>query len=210
VKLFLQNRKIYKPFFPYITSLKLQNNKMTYNNISRLQELYLQNSRYSSSKLENLFYDSLLQWPRNAYFERLKPDAALLKEALTSYATPATSTVAEQVFGNQARQEKIGLKHLANILYERAVLHRKHLKDIDRRLMESQEKLSIIKMHFPVDGGRSQQNLERLIIELEKQKRDEDINFWKDTLDIRQKLIEQAAEYSATKRRKDMLYSVEG
>ena len=183
---------------------------MTYNNTTRLQELYFQNSRYSGSKLENLFYDSLLQWPRNGYFERLKPDAALLKEALTSYATPATSTVAEQVFGNQARQEKIGLKHLANILYERAVLHRNHLKDIDRRLMESQEKLSIIKMHFPVDGGRSQQNLERLVIELEKQRHDEEINFWKDSTEIRQKLFEDALAYSATKRRKDMLYGVEG
>jgi len=183
---------------------------MTYNNIARLQELYFQNSRYSGSKLENLFYDSLLQWPRNGYFERLKPDAALLKEALTSYTTPAPSTVAEQVFGNQARQEKIGLKHLANILYERAVLHRNHLKDIDRRLMESQEKLSIIKMHFPVDGGRSQQSLERLVIELEKQRHDEEINFWKDTTEIRQKLFDSAVAYSATKRRKDMLYGVEG
>jgi len=182
---------------------------MAYNNIAQLRELYFQYSRYSGSKLENASYDSLLQWPRNGYFERLKPDAALLKEALTSYPGPQTSTVAESIFGSQAREQRLGLKHLTNILYERALLHRNHLKDIDHRLMQSQEKLSILKMHFPIDGGRSQQNLEKLIIELEKQRHDEEINFWKDSTEVRQKLFEGASEYGATKRRKDMLYGVE-
>jgi len=194
---------------PYITTLKLQNNKMTYNNIAQLQELYFHHSRYSGSKLKDLSYDSLLQWPRNGYFDRLKPDAALLREALTSYAKPEASTVAEEIFGNQARHEKIGLKHLANILHERAALHYNHLKDIDRRLMQCQERLSIIKMHFPIDGGRSQQNLERLIIDLEKQRHDEEINFWKDSTEIRQKLFDGAIAYSATKRRKEQLSGLE-
>jgi len=76
-------------------------------------------------------------------------------------------------------------------------------------LMHSHEKLSILKMHFPIDAGRTQQNLERLIIQLEEEHREEEINFWKDTAEIREKLFEDAAEYSATKRRKDMLYGVE-
>jgi len=75
--------------------------------------------------------------------------------------------------------------------------------------MDCQEKLSIIKMHFSVDGGRSQQNLEKLIIDLEKQRHEEELNFWKDTTEVREKLFEQANVYSATIRRKDMLYGVE-
>jgi len=183
---------------------------MAYNKIAQPIELYFQHSRYSDSKLENSSYESLLQWPSKGYFDRLKADAALLKEALTSYPSLKTSTVAEQVFGNQARQERIELKHLVNILYERALLHKNHLKDIDRRLMDCQEKLSILKMHFALDGGRSQQNLERLVIEPEKQRHDEEINFWKDSTEVRQKLFEGASEYGATRRRKDMLRGVEG
>jgi len=183
---------------------------MAYNNIAQLRELYIHDSRYSDSKLEHSLYNSLLQWPSNGYFERLKPDTALLSETLTSYAGPVTSTVAEQIFGSQARQQEISLKHHANILYERSILHRNHLKDIDRRLMDCLEKLSIIKMHFPVDGGKSQQNLERLILDLEKQRHDEEINFWKDTAEIRDKLFESAIAYGAIKRRKDMLYGLEG
>ena len=182
---------------------------MAYNTTSELRELYFQNSGYSLAKPADSSYDSLLQWPSNGYFERLKPDAALLKEALTSYPSPETSTVAEQVFGNQARQERIGLKHLVNILYERAFLDARHLKEINRRLMDCHEKLSIIKMHFPLDGGRSQQNLERLIVDLEKQRRDEELNFWKDTTEIREKLFENAATYSATQHRKQILCGVE-
>jgi hypothetical protein len=181
---------------------------MAYNTTAQVKELYFPNSRYFERQ-ESPYHPPLLQWPATGYFDRLRPDFALLKEALLPYATTITSTVAEQVFGNQARQQRIGLKHLANILYERAFLHRSHLKDIDRRLMDFQERLSIVKMHFPVDGGRSQQNLEKLIIDLEKQRHDEEINFWKDTTEVREKLFEQTNTYSATKRRKNMLYVVE-
>jgi plasmid replication initiation protein len=155
-------------------------------------------------------YDSLLQWPRNGYFDTLKPDAVLLQEALASYSGPQAATVAEQVFGNQARQQRISLKHLANILYERALLHKGHVKDIDRRLMDFQERLSIVKMHFPVDGGKTQQNLEKIIIDLEKQRHDEELGFWKDSTEVRQQLFENAATYSATQHRRQILCGVEG
>ena len=184
---------------------------MMYNRTAELRELYFQHSQYSANPIvpAERPYDSLLQWPSNGYFERFKPDTTLLKEALTSYSSPQTSTVAEQVFGTQARQQKIGLKHLANILYERAQLYTNHLKEIDRRLMDCHRKLSILKMHFPVDAGRTQQNLERLVIQLEQEHRTEELDFWKDSIEIRQKLFEDAGAYSATRHRRDMLYGVE-
>jgi hypothetical protein len=183
---------------------------MTYNNTYEQQRLYFSPSRYSGPEINDRQYVLLPESPSNKCFEGLRRDVSLLENALSLYNKPQASTITEQIFGDQLRRQKISLKHLANVLHERSVLHYRHLKDIDRRLMDCQEKLSILKMHFPIDGGRSQQNLERLVIELEKQKRDEDINFWKDTLDIRQKLLEQAAEYSATRCRKDMLRGVEG
>jgi len=182
---------------------------MAYNTTPQVRESYFYRSPYSDGKLERQPYDSLLQWPRNGYFDRLRPDAILLQEALRAYSGPQASTVAEQVFGNQARQQRISLKHLANILYERALLHKDHLKDIDHRMMEFQEKLSIIKMHFPLDGGRTQQTLEKIIIDLETQRHDEELGFWKDSMEVRQQLFENAATYSATRHRKDLLCGVE-
>jgi len=166
-------------------------------------------SPYSGSALSRP-YDSLLQWPRNGYFPQCRSDGALLQEALVCYPDRAASTVADQVFGHQSRQQGISLRHLANMLYERMLIHQGRLKDIDRRLLQFHERLSIVKMHFPVDGGRSQQNLEKMIVELEKQRHDEELAFWKDSAEVRDKLFENAATYSATRHRKELLCGVEG
>jgi hypothetical protein len=183
---------------------------MVYNRNAELKELYPQHSWYTEEKTEVSSGDSLLQWPSNNYFNPFRWDAALLKQALIPYAITNASTVASQIFGAQAREQKIGLQHKSNILYERAFLSAKHLKEIDRRLMNCHEKLSILKMHFPIDAGRTQQNLEKMVLELEKERRTEEINFWKDTSEVREKLFEDAGAYSATKRREKMLAGVEG
>ena len=78
---------------------------MAYNNIAQPRELYFQHGRYPGSKLEDASYDLLLQWPSKGCFDRFKPDAALLRESLDSYPSQQGSTLAEQIFGNQARQQ---------------------------------------------------------------------------------------------------------
>jgi hypothetical protein len=154
-------------------------------------------------------YTCLLAWPGNGY-RPFQPDALLLNSALTSYSDASAATVAEQVFGQQARQQGISLRHQANILYERTRIHKDRLREIDRRLMEFQSRLSVVKMHFPLDGGRTQQTLEKLIVDLEKQRHDEELKFWKDSSDVRQRLFDGATTYSATRHRQDLLCGVEG
>jgi hypothetical protein len=183
---------------------------MNYNQNVELKELYSQQSGYSGPTLVDAPYGSLFQWKSNGYFDKFGSDAALLQQALTPYAHPSASTVASQVFGVQARGQRIGLQHKSNVLYERARLHAEHLKEIDRHLMDCYERLSILKMHFPLDGGRTQQNLEKTVLQLEQERRTEEINFWKDSAEIRGKLFEDAGIYSATKRRENMLIGVEG
>jgi hypothetical protein len=193
------------------TLLLLENYTMTYDQITPLGELYRSHSCYGEQPgPESVHqYGSVLLCLSESYFEKFQRDAALLKEAMSPSAVPRDVTLAEQVFGSQARQQKISLGHLANVLYERALLHQRHLRDIDWRLVDCQDRLSVLKMHFPMDGGRPQQHLEKLILELEKQRHDEEIGFWKDSAEIRQQLFENAATYGAAKRRQDMLYGVE-
>jgi len=182
---------------------------MAYDTIAQTRESGSYHSLYSDAEPHQP-YGSLIQWPRTGYLDRFRLDAMLLQQALTSYSGQFASTVAEQVFGNQARQQGISLRHSANILYERMLIHRTRLKEIDRRLMEFQSKLSIVKMHFPLDGGRNQQSLEKLIVDLEKQRHDEELKFWKDSTDVRQKLFDGATAYGATRHRHDLLCGVEG
>jgi hypothetical protein len=184
---------------------------MSYNVITPPGEPFFSCSRYGVQERTAPVCpcDPSIQWVRSLDAEKPTLDDALLKEALSAYAGPREATLAEQVFGSQARQQRIGLKHLANVLYERTLLHNKRLGDIDHQLTDFLDRLSVLKMHFPLGEGRSQQQLEKLVIELERQRYEEQVSFWKDGAEIRQQLFESAAAYSSAQRRKDMLYGVE-
>ncbi len=196
---------------PPILSLLLYNYTMNYKIITALGEPHFNDSRYGADERTAPIYpcSPSSQWARSTDSEKSTLDDALLKEALSTYTGPQEATLAERVFGSQARQQRIGLRHLADVLYERALLHNKRLRDIDHRLTDFLDRLSVLKMHFPLGEGRSQQQLEKLIIELERQRDDEEVSFWKDSAEIRQQLLEGAAAYGAATRRKGMLYGVE-
>jgi len=184
---------------------------MSYNIITPLEETYSSHSRYCvrEATASDYLYGPFGPWLRNSDAEKFAYDNALLKEILSGYTSPREATLAERVFGSQARQQRIGLRHLANILYERTLLHDKRLRDIEHRLTELLDRLSVLKMHFQIDGGRSRQQLEKLVIELERQRHEEQTSFWKDSTEIRRQLFEGASEYGSANRRKDMLCGVE-
>ncbi|MFC1781388.1 hypothetical protein ACFLZ8_03935 [Planctomycetota bacterium] len=180
---------------------------MAYSTTSELQELYFQHS-FDHIKPNYEFRDSLLQWPFNNYFNRFKPDAFLLDRSLSIIEKPSHS-IAEQVFGNQKEQQYIGLKHTANLLYERAILHQQHTRDIDHRHMQIQEKLFGVQINNFPDKARRQSNLESQLLQLEQQRRDEELAFWKDSTEIRDKLFENAVIYKTIKNRYSVFSDVE-
>ena len=118
--------------------------------------------------------------------------------------------MAEQVFGHQALKEKLGLKHLTEVLRERYQLHTRHISEIKHRNMQCQEQLCIARWNSKLDGGRRALFQERLLLDLEEKQRKEELDFWKDTSEIRQEILERASEYSATRRRASWLHGLEG
>jgi len=177
----------------------------------KVQEAYFARSQYEPS-LPYEQPDSLFQWPGNRYFDNLKKDVPLLHESLSPQpeAQEYPSTLADQVFGHQKREQRISVKHLINLLYERSRFHYRHLKDIDSRLMDCHSRLSVARMLSPMRADMGQVNLERLIVALEKERRKEELSFWKDSRELRQELFEHTREYGATARRARMLSGLEG
>jgi len=164
--------------------------------------MYLSNSQYSIEPSSDIkAYDSLLQWPSNGYFDRFKPDAALLEKAMSLVEKTARYSIADQVFGNQKQLEYLGLRHLANLFYERCQLHKQHIKDIDHRHIEIQEKKFGVEINNFPDRGKRLSNLESQLLQLEQQRREEELAFWKDTAELREKLFEKAAAYRAINQR---------
>jgi len=180
---------------------------MTYNTTAELSESYFQQSR-DSTKTPEYIHDSILQWPSNSYFNKFIPDKVLLEKSLSTIERSSYS-IADQVFGTQKEQQYIGLKHLSHIFYERAKLHQHHTRDIDHRNLQIQEKLFNVQINNFPDKARRQSNLESQLLQLEQQRRDEELVFWKDTVELREKLFESAAVYKQAKHRYSVFSDVE-
>lgn len=178
------------------------------NKTYELRNLYFQQSQYSAEQAKP-DYPLFLQWPDKGYFEKFKPDADLLQKALSPLEISVSNSIADQVFGNLKQIEYLDLKHSANLFYERCRLHKQHIKEIDRRHIEIQErKFGVDINNFP-DKARRLSNLEGQLLQLESQRRDEELAFWKDTAELREKLFESAATYKAANHRYSVFSDVE-
>ena len=116
-----------------------------------------------------------------------------------------TFDIPSAVFANQAAEHAMNSYHLASLIQQRRAMAEKHMADIKFRLNDLLEDRSITKMlHFPVDGKKIV-DIERQILDLEKQQRDIQSRLWKDTLDLKSTLLAERSEYLATKRRSRFL-----
>lgn len=170
---------------------------------------YFSNSEYQVPRPEGSYASRLLYGPSSYSRSSLETEKYLLQEMLTPSDVPCKS-LADEVFGQQALKEKIGLKQLTRLLEERYQIHMRLLADIKHRNMAVQQQLCVAKWFLNLDGGRRALNLERLLADLEDKKRQEELNFWKDTVELRQKMFEKASEYSATRRRVTWFEGIEG
>ena len=181
---------------------------MSYRIPLQANELHIYHRPYTITKSEQQPYDSLLQWPSNAYFNKFIPDAVLLKRSLSTYKKPSYS-ISNQIFGSQKQQAYTNLHHLNNLLCERSKIHTQHLCDINHKHIQIQEKLFCVNINNFPDKVRRQSNLESQLLQLEQQKRDEELSFWKDSAELRDKIFEKAAEYKQAKHRYSVFSDVE-
>ena len=178
------------------------------NKTYELRKLFFKQSKYSA-KEDKSYEPLLLQEPLKGYFKKLKPDADLLQKALIPESYSQEQSVSEQIFGNDIKQQYIGLKHAANLFAERCQIHKNHLQEIDRRHMEAQEKLFGVKINNSSDKSKRLTSLEGQLAQLEKERREEDLAFWKDTVELREKLFEGAGNYKDAKHRSRIFSDVE-
>ena len=72
-----------------------------------------------------------------------------------------------------------------------------------------QEKLFGAKINSAADKGKRLSSLEGLLLQLESQRRDEELAFWKDTVELREKLFEGAVTYKDANHRYSVFADVE-
>ena len=147
---------------------------------------------------------SLVSWPKTIHVEQFRRDTDLIHESMTLPAA-APDDLAAQVFGRQLCGERLSAQHLANVLYERAALYSRHASAIDHRHGEVQSEFFFLKLFSPHVATREQQALEKMVLNLETERRKAELDFWKDTHDIRQELLERIKAYQVSKHRVSLL-----
>ncbi|MCD6287487.1 MAG: hypothetical protein J7M12_00085 [Candidatus Hydrogenedentes bacterium] len=136
-------------------------------------------------------------------------DASTLADMLEPISIPYDATMVDHVFGLQRRHQRLSLKHVANLLYERIRIHTRHLEDIARRDMQIQESLFGAQLNRNLDNGKNAIKLTGMLHQLDQQRRQEELAFWKDTAELRNILFENAQEYQALRHRTTLLDSLE-
>jgi len=65
-------------------------------------------------------------------------------------------------------------------------------------------------MLWPWQQSKQQTDLEKMLVKLESEQRDEETTFWKDSVKIRQELLTGSQEYQATRHRAGIFKDLEG
>ena len=121
----------------------------------------------------------------------------------------STNSIHEQVFGGQIQKQKYTLSHHSHNVQMRGNLHKKHIRDLKAKISGLQENLSILRLLTPGPPGGDEIKLQGQIQQLEKQMRDEELNYWKDAAEIKFDSLETALQYEAAKRRSGLFMGME-
>lgn len=175
-----------------------------------LRKLYFEQNEYSLKTPYETINDSpLISLPDDWNFKPLQADVDLLGKNIKDSTGQSYQSVAQQVFGSELKKQHTHLRHAANLLIERSDLHKRHLKEIDKRHIEAQEKLFGAQINRTPENVKRLSNLEGQLAQLDKERRDEELTFWKDTVDLRQQLFESGWNYHDALERTKVFSEVE-
>jgi len=133
----------------------------------------------------------------------------ILRQFLTCIPS-SKDNLAEEVIKEKIRFQRATLAQLVNLITEREKAKQRNIVSIESEIMDCQAQLYFYKCHiYPINpDNRRKGSLERSLAQLENQRRQEEIDCWKDTFRLWQELLKAASEYRATIRKaKLMLFS---
>ena len=139
----------------------------------------------------------------------MEADANTLAKLLSPVTISEYASIADQIFGSQAERQKLSLEHILNLINERSILHKRHHAEIQRRHKDVHTQLEGAKRDWRLDNHRLASQLQSTLIQLDEQRHREELQFWKDTTDLREKLFETAEEYQAGRHRASLLEGTE-
>ena len=111
------------------------------------------------------------------------------------------SRLSERVFGTQLKRTGAVVQNLDQLLNDRSQILDRNLREINQRRNEIANRLSIARRPNSIRTPQEVARIEKMLFDLESQRRDEYLNFWKDLARTRGDLLEAAGGYQAAKNR---------
>ena len=178
-------------------------------NMEKVREAFAAQAAYRN-RWKNPPEHYVIKWPKDVYAGHLWRDTVLFQEMLSPPEADDSDTLESQVFGNQLKQDRLSIKHLANLLHERASIYSRHIREITDRLLETRQEISGEELRSPHEATRRKIALEKMLLQLESESRREELDFWKTTHDLRETIFEKAADYQSTANRANLIKSLAG
>ena len=139
------------------------------------------------------------------YRDGLEHEPPSIETYLETAPSPPDESVASLVFGGMMNRQRLSLEHLGALLRERERLHERHAFNLRHRNYEVQGRLFGAKLHGRLDDYKRATRLEQLLAQIEDQQRREELDFWKDTMELQRTMVEAAQEYDALRQRASLL-----
>ena len=114
-------------------------------------------------------------------------------------------TLSDRVFGGQIRRGKVSIENSDRLIAQREELLKRAIREIDARHNDVFNRWCCARR--PYSGLTSQEinRIEKTLLDLESDRRDAYLQFWKDVATEQKELLEIAAEYLAAKDRASLL-----
>ncbi|MGB3479885.1 MAG: hypothetical protein WBB67_12080 [bacterium] len=128
-------------------------------------------------------------------------------EKFLLFRPPGQGNLAVDVFREKVRFQKATLVQTVKLISEREKSKQRNIAALVSEIMGLQSQLYVYQCHwYPIaPDNKRKGTLERAISELKDKKRQEEIDCWKDTLELWQNLLKIAAEYRAIVRKAQVL-----
>jgi len=112
----------------------------------------------------------------------------------------------DTIFEEKIKFSRLSTLQALSLITERELLRDKNVNSIDSRIMYCQDSLSRLNMlKLPATYSRKIDGLQRSLFDLERQRRDEAVSSWKDTLVLKLSILEKLKDYQNLKRQGSLL-----
>jgi hypothetical protein len=106
---------------------------------------------------------------------------------------------------DRVRFQKLSAVQVIALILERELLRDKNVSSINSRHIYCQENLSRLHMCIKEPGDGAIGGLQRVLLDLEGQKRQESVSSWRDTLELKLSLLEKIQGYQNSKRQEALM-----